>query len=272
MPPPRNRNPQLESLLNPTHPPAYATFEDQSESRGATSVDERGYTSEQTIQYYRTLRCAIFATVAIAFMYFCTISLPVLFKQLRSHQDHNWDRNHTAPAPIVTCPPCLTCPPEAPPPPPSPFQKFNDVPQPGSTYILTDSETGLVITYSNTGEVTLTRYRSSPDQQWTCREQDGWLGFSITPPGRSAVYLGFMNPPTLRCTAPRIQFNEMFSVVKRAGWGFRVYLRDGQALRPLGKDADGNLARVGASNIWWGFTRVDWASDQDAQKEGLDGV
>ncbi|KAF3919208.1 hypothetical protein AA313_de0203675 [Arthrobotrys entomopaga] len=299
MPPPRNRNPLTESLLNSTHPPAYATFDNRSGFRGATDADDQENTSERGTEYHRTLRYVI---VAITIVCCCTVSLPFLYKDHPSHQHHDMGRNHTAPAPIFTCSPCPprptcpicptcptcptcpayptcppeptppTCPPDWPPPPPSPFQKFNHVPQPGSTYVLTDSETGHVITYSNNGGAILTKYRSSPDQHWTCKEQDGWLGFSMTPPGQSTVYLGFMNPPTLRCTAPWIRFNEMFAVVKRTGWGYRVYLRDGEGLRPLGKDANGNLARVETSEIWWGFTKVDWEDNQAAQKENLDVV
>ncbi|KAK6544807.1 hypothetical protein TWF694_001489 [Orbilia ellipsospora] len=259
MPPYRNRHPQSEPLLNP-QPPAYATFDP--EQQRAANANSHGSTSERVTYEinrnrpdispeelkrsadlcYRIFRCII---ITAAFITCFTVSLPFLFKQ-HHHSRHDLNRNSTVPV----------CPPPPPPPPPPPFAKYNDQPQAGSSYVLTDSETGLVITYSD-GTVFLSEYRSASDQHWTCREKDGWLGFAMKQPGKPYMYLGFMDPPTLRCIAPWHRFNEMFVVVKRPDWGFKVYLRDEDALKPLGKDKDGNLARVPVSDIWWGFTKVN---------------
>ncbi|KAK6537262.1 hypothetical protein TWF694_011454 [Orbilia ellipsospora] len=266
MSPSRDRNSQSERLLG-SQPPAYSTFRAHSDNdnnervfcyvnndQPPTEVQVEALQIQRSIEFYRIFRYAIVAlTIIICF----TVSLPFVFKEHcggKQHHHHS-NLNFTDSYPAPTSCPELT-PHPAPHPPTSP--KFNNIPQPGSTYVITEFNTKNVITYDG-GSVNLAGYRGSSSQHWTIREKDGWLGFTVAP-DESIRYLGFApwpQGPTLRCYATEHRFNEMFAVVKREGDGFRVFLRDGDGLKPLGKNGDGNLARVEVSDIWWGFTKVD---------------
>ncbi|KAF3928807.1 hypothetical protein ABW21_db0208555 [Orbilia brochopaga] len=138
--------------------------------------------------------------------------------------------------------------------------KFNDAPWPGATYAITERNTTNAITFYDRDSIILSPYRpGQATQRWTCRKFENWLGFTIQP-GDTPVYLGFAPwpyPPFLRAVSTVHRFNEMFVVMKRPENGFDVYFRDGGSLRPLGKDGGGTLARVGETDSWWGFTKVN---------------
>ncbi|KAF3908312.1 hypothetical protein AA313_de0207101 [Arthrobotrys entomopaga] len=251
MPPQRNRNTPSQPLLD-SRPPAYSTFDTHSQRVFCDSnyrqpapqvqvdAEIEQLHLQRIIELYRIFRYAI---VAIAFVICLTVSLPFIFNEHNCGK-HNDQYKHNNTGTVI--PPDLSRP-----------SRFNDPPQAGSKYIITEFTTNLALTYSD-GSVYLAGYRKTPSQHWTVREQDGWLGFTVAP-SESIRYLGFSawpHGPTMRCSATEHRFNEMFAVVKREGAGFRVYLRDGDKLKPMGKDQDGNLARVEVSDIWWGFTKV----------------
>ncbi|KAK6533936.1 hypothetical protein TWF281_005279 [Arthrobotrys megalospora] len=151
-----------------------------------------------------------------------------------------------------------------PPPPPSePYQLAglggSDVPLPGSTYIITEANSSKALTYNGNEGVAMDEYHHHlRNQQWSCHEAEGWLGFAVDP-GHSTVFLGYgawPSPPTLRSGARVQQFNEMFVISKLPEHGYRMIMRDGGGLKPVGRDSDGRLAMVGVSDVWWRFTKV----------------
>lgn len=154
-------------------------------------------------------------------------------------------------------------PPTAPPVPEPPYRRAglggNDVPEPGSAYIITEANSSKALTYDGNEGVYMTDYhKSSMAQRWGCHEADGWLGFTIET-GHTTLFLGYSpwpSPATLRCSARTMQYSEMFMVSKLPEHGFSLIMKDGTALKPVGRDGSGALAMVGTSNVWWRFTKV----------------
>ncbi|KAF3080444.1 hypothetical protein TWF569_011330 [Orbilia oligospora] len=136
-----------------------------------------------------------------------------------------------------------------------------DSPWPGSTYIITEADSTKALTFTDNGNVKLTRYRTGDvNQIWTCYEADGWLSFGHTATYGSPVYLGYKPWPsdaTLHCDAPSARFNEQFEARSRPKGGFQLRLRNGYGLEPLGWSG-GTLSRVrrGSPEVWWRFTKV----------------
>ncbi|RVD80380.1 uncharacterized protein DFL_008277 [Arthrobotrys flagrans] len=154
-------------------------------------------------------------------------------------------------------------PPTAPPVPEPPYRRAglggNDVPEPGSAYIITEANSSKALTYDGNEGVYMTDYhKSSMAQRWGCHEADGWLGFTIET-GHTTLFLGYSpwpSPATLRCSGRTMQYSEMFMVSKLPEHGFSLIMKDGTALKPVGRDGSGALAMVGTSNVWWRFTKV----------------
>ncbi|KAK6357195.1 hypothetical protein TWF718_001519 [Orbilia javanica] len=131
----------------------------------------------------------------------------------------------------------------------------NDPPQPGSVYIISESNTSKVITNQG-GRIVLTEYDGEPkkSQKWVCHRSGGWLGFT-SDAGPETKYLGHDFGGTLVCTATCHLAWEHFNVLKREGDGFEFMVRHWFGSWPLGYIGE-NLGKRPTPSTWWGFTKV----------------
>ncbi|EGX51399.1 hypothetical protein AOL_s00054g98 [Orbilia oligospora ATCC 24927] len=173
------------------------------------------------------------------------------------------------PVPTITLTSTLTFtkpPPVVPtvaPPPEPPYRRAglsgDGVPLAGSTYIISEANSSKALTHNGDEGVMMSDYQKGlMTQRWGCHEADGWLGFTVET-GQTTLFLGYSpwpSPATLRCSARTLQYSEMFMVTKLEEHGFRLKMKDGNALKPVGRDSSGALAMVGTSDVWWRFTKV----------------
>ncbi|KAF3080445.1 hypothetical protein TWF569_011331 [Orbilia oligospora] len=171
-----------------------------------------------------------------------------------------------APTPTPTStnsPPVVPSVAPPPPPPEPPYRRAglsgDDVPLAGSTYIISEANSSKALTHNGDEGVMMSDYQKGlMAQRWGCHEADGWLGFTVET-GQTTLFLGYSpwpSPATLRCSARTLQYSEMFMVTKLEEHGFRLKMKDGNALKPVGRDSSGALAMVGTSDVWWRFTKV----------------
>ncbi|KAK6336560.1 hypothetical protein TWF696_002109 [Orbilia brochopaga] len=132
-----------------------------------------------------------------------------------------------------------------------------DPPEPGSVYIISESDTSNVIT-NESGRINLSEFGGVPkkSQKWVCCRSGGWLGFT-NDAGDATVYLGHDIRGVLICTATWHLPWEHFCVRKRAAGGFEILMRHWLGMQPVGHRYDGALlGKREDADTWWNFTKV----------------
>ncbi|KAF3915064.1 hypothetical protein ABW21_db0205358 [Orbilia brochopaga] len=132
-----------------------------------------------------------------------------------------------------------------------------DPPEPGSIYIISESNTSNVIT-NDSGRINLKTFDRVPEksQKWVCCRSGGWLGFT-NDAGDATVYLGHDIRGVLICTATWHLPWEHFCVRKRGAGGFEILMRHWLGMQPVGYRYDGaHLGKREEADTWWSFTKV----------------
>ncbi|KAK6356701.1 hypothetical protein TWF718_001043 [Orbilia javanica] len=255
--------PERSSLLRDDRPPSYSSVWDPEPT---PIVSSRPRECCECARHESSTRKFVCFITAIVILVLPTIFLlPSIITAVKGSPGKS-----ERPAPVVPSPPTTNPPPVAPsvapPPPPPPEPPYrraglsgDDVPLPGSVYIISEANSSMALTYDGAEGVSMRGYQKGlMAQRWGCHESDGWLGFTIET-GHNTLFLGYSPwpyPATLRCSARTLQYSEMFMVSKLPEHGFRLNMKDGTALKPVGRDRSGALAMVGTSDVWWRFTKV----------------
>ncbi|KAK6509843.1 hypothetical protein TWF481_004572 [Arthrobotrys musiformis] len=268
---PTRRNPETASLLSSgSAPPSYSSVWDPPPPV-VTNASRTGPLPKECC------RCAFFAFLQVAWITSAVVIITAFIALPSVILAWNGATGESpVPAPVIPSPshshspsPSPTnslrpvVPPPPPPPPPEPFQKVGlsgeDVPLPGLVYIITEANSSMALTYNGNEGVVMAEYNKQlRTQKWNCHEAEGWLAFTVDP-GYTTLFLGYSpwpSPAHLRCSARTLQYSEMFQVSKLENHGFRMKMKDGSSLKPVGRDSSGALAMVGTSDVWWRFTKA----------------